>query len=118
VNVVVNLLCFALGFWISWKFVQGKLGMKQLSETCVSLFLTFAFIFSCAKYFDVGFHLLPQQEALKAPEATMRMSVAIMKVILVFFPICYIFEWWYYRKNPDIDPYTGKKKEPVDDDKI
>lgn len=115
-SIVVNLLCFALGFWISWKYVRGKLGMKQLAETCVSLFLTFSFIFACAKYISIGFHLLPQQEALKAPEATMKMSVAMMKVALVFFPICYIFEWWYYRNKTDIDPYTGKKKEPESDD--
>ena len=66
---------------------------------------------------DVGFVLLPTQPALNDPENAATMALIVMKITAVFFPFCYTFEWWYYRKHPDIDPYTGKKKEVADDDK-
>lgn len=115
-TIILNILCFAIGFLISWNLVKGKLGIKQLSETCISLALTFLFVYFCAKYFGTGFALLPGQEGLKEPEVAMQVSLILIKIALVLFPICYVFEWWYYRKHPNIDPYTGKKKEPSDGD--
>ena len=107
---IINILCLAFGFLITWKFVRDRLAIRQLGVICVSMVLGFSFVYLCAKYFAVGFVLLPSQTALLEPETAMAMALAIMKVSLLIFPVCYIFEWWYYRKNPDIDPYTGKKR--------
>jgi len=59
--------------------------------------------------------LLPNQEGLKDPEIAMKVSIILIKISVAFFPACYLFEWWYYRKHPDIDSYTGKKKETPND---
>lgn len=113
---VINILCLAFGFFITWKLFRDRLGIKKLGVICVALILGFSLVYLFAKSFAVGFVLLPSQTALAEPENAMSMSLAIIKVALVFFPLCYVFEWWYYRKNPDIDPYTGKKKEPAEND--
>ena len=114
-TAIVNILCLMFGFFITWKFVRDHLGIKQLGVYCIAIGLNFSFVYFCAKYFDIGFVLLPSQSILSSSEAAMGMSLAIVKALVFIFPVCYIFEWWYYRKHPDIDPYTGKKKESADD---
>ena len=59
----------------------------------------------------MGFVLLPSKTSLFQPETAMAMSLAMIKTTFFIFPICYILEWWYYRKHPDVNSYTGKKKQ-------
>jgi hypothetical protein len=107
---IINIFCFFIAFIVTWKLVRGRFGIKQLGVICIIIGLNFSLVYLCAKYLGIGFELLPTQPSLSLPETAMKISLEMVEIVLCAFPICYIFEWWYYRKHPDLNSYTGKKK--------
>ena len=116
-SAVINILCFIVSFVLVWIFLRDRLGIKQLGVICFSFGLYSLLNYGLAKYFNIGISIIPTIPDLNDPENAANVSLSMLKTAIVFFPFCYAFEWWYYRKHPDIDPYTGKKKEVADDDK-
>ena len=114
-NAIINLLSFAIVFYISWKFIKDRWGIKQLSLLCIDLGIFFAITYLLGKHFGIVFALLPTLPGLNEAENSMKVASAMVKTALVFLPICYVFEWWYYKKNPNINPYTGKQKSQPDE---
>lgn len=109
-TIIINLLCFIISFALVWIFLRDRFGIKQLGVICLGLSLFSLLLFFTAKYLNVGFGLLPNQPALRTPENAAKVTMLMFKTGLFFFPICYIFEFWYYKRHSDVDPYTGKKK--------
>ncbi|QYY34819.1 hypothetical protein [Ruficoccus sp. ZRK36] len=116
-DLIINILCFAGGIFIAIKLFKDRWGIKQLGVICIGMALLSGLCYICARYLNVGFVLLPTQPALKDPANAMKVTALMFKTGLAFFPLAYIFEWWYYKKHPDIDPYSGKSKSEMAADK-
>ena len=81
-SAIINIFCFVFAFLVIWKFVRHWLGIKRYGVIIMMIGLNFSFIYLCAKYFGVGFVLLPSKTVLFDPNTAMAMSVAMVKTTL------------------------------------